>query len=127
MGVKKRLKAIDFITPNDFDSERSVINNEYWLTKNLIEKSKDFTVFDLDLISVDLGVMPWCCNSIMHFIGHTIDVNESDIKYPVIIAPSGWVLNGWHRIVKAIIMNERSVPAVRFVDMPDPDGTEEEK
>jgi hypothetical protein len=119
------MKVRAILAKNNPDTERAVINDEWWLTKNLIEASKNLEVFDLDLMSIDLGVMPWECGSILHFTGHVLDMKKCDLKYPVILSPSGWIMNGWHRIVKAIIQGKDTIPAVRFIDMPDPDGTKE--
>ena len=112
----------DILTQNDLDDEKAVINNEWWWTKNLIKESKDLIVFDLDLMSVDLGVMPWKCESILHYAGHMLDIKKCDLKYPVILMPSGWVMDGWHRIVKAIMQGKETIPAVRFINLPEPDG-----
>lgn len=117
------MKVKDILLPGDPEKEKATIGDEWWWTKNLIEASEDLEVFDLDLMSVDLGVMPWRCDSILYFVGHLVDVRKCDLKYPVILSPSGWVMNGWHRIVKAIMQGKDTVPAVRFIDMPDPDGT----
>lgn len=117
----------DFLLPNDYDTEKCFINNEWWLTKNLIKEAEaqQLQLFDLDLKSIDLGVMPWQCDSILHFLGHMNDVKKCDLKYPVIIAPSGWVMNGWHRISKAIMQGKETVRAARFVELPEPDGIKE--
>ena len=113
----------DILIPNDFEHERAMINDKWWWTRNLVRESKDLEVFDLDLMSVDLGVMPWECKSILYFAGHMLDVNNCNLKYPVILAPFGWVMDGWHRIVKAIMQGKKAIKAVRFVTLPEPDGS----
>ena len=113
----------DILIPNDFEHERAMINDKWWWTRNLVRESKDLEVFDLDLMSVDLGVMPWECKSILYFAGHMLDVNNCNLKYPVILAPSGWVMDGWHRVVKAVMQGKKTIKAVRFVTLPEPDGS----
>ena len=41
------------------------------------------------------------------------------MDYPVILSEEGWVLDGWHRIAKAILQNQRYVKAVRFKKNPE--------
>lgn len=120
---KKDFKClIDNMSACTIDGEKTFIDNEWWYVENLIKASKDLEVFDLDLVSLDLGVMPWRLTSVFHFIGHSIDIKKCSLKYPVILAPAGWVMNGWHRIAKAILQGKKTIKAVRFFDLPEPDG-----
>jgi len=112
------------IVPNKYETERCVINKEWWYVRSLEEaaKEKGLEVFDLDLASIDLGVMPWDMKSIYHFIDHCNDVEKCEMNYPVVMSPSGWIMNGWHRVVKGIIQGRKTIKAVRFFDLPSPDG-----
>jgi len=112
------------IVPNKYETERSVMGKEWWYVRMLDEvaKEKGLEVFDLDLASIDLGVMPWELKSVYMFIDHAIDVQKADLSKPVIMAPSGWIINGWHRVARAIIEGKKTIKAVRFFELPEPDG-----
>ena len=46
---------------------------------------------------------------------------QVDPSHPVILGVDGRVMDGMHRIVRALLDGRRSIPAVRFTVLPDPD------
>ena len=110
----------------DLKLERSYLGSDWWYIPTLIAHIKENYVveIDLDLASIDLSVMPWGCKSILQFIQHTIGVQSVDFKYPVILSPGGWVMNGWHRVVKGILEGKQTIKAVRIFELPPCDGTD---
>lgn len=44
-----------------------------------------------------------------------------DLSYPVILAEDGRVMDGMHRVCKAILQGHEEIPAVRFLQTPEPD------
>jgi len=110
-----------------FEKEVSRIGKEWWYVTTLIRESKDLPVFEVDIASIDLGVMPWELTSVLHFVEHVLDLWDCNTEYPIIMSPSGWIINGWHRVVKAIIEDRKTIPAVRFFELPEPDGTDDAK
>jgi len=49
---------------------------------------------------------------------HARDIYEADLSYPIILSPSGEVLDGWHRICKAFIYGIEELDAVQLTTMP---------
>lgn len=49
---------------------------------------------------------------------HARDIYEADLSYPIIISPTGEVLDGWHRICKAFIQGVEELDAVQLAEMP---------
>ena len=49
---------------------------------------------------------------------HARDIHECDLSYPIILSPSGEVLDGWHRICKAFLQGVEEVEAVQLIAMP---------
>lgn len=43
-----------------------------------------------------------------------------DLSYPIILTPDGWLCEGAHRIMKAIITGVQELPVVQLDRMPDP-------
>lgn len=59
-------------------------------------------------------------------IDHCRRINEADLSHPIILAPQegplkGCVLDGMHRIGKAMLAGHTSVRAVQLLAMPEPD------
>lgn len=93
-----------------------------WYVPNLIEFSKNkanIIEFELDTYSIALNETIWGNLTMYDIINHFRQTNEADLQYPVILSEEGWILDGWHRIVKAILNEQRYIKAVRFKKNPD--------
>jgi len=61
---------------------------------------------------------------------HARDIYEADLAWPVILSPSGELLDGMHRLCKAILQGKTEIAAVQLTSMPEcrwrllPDGSE---
>jgi hypothetical protein len=100
------------------------INKKGWYVLNLVEYSKDKnnTInFKLDLRSICLNDNVWGELSMYSIINHFRQSLDADLKHPIIIGEDGLILDGWHRIVKAIIQNKRYIKAVKFKQNPEYD------
>ena len=49
---------------------------------------------------------------------HARDINASDLSYPIILSPTGEVLDGWHRICKAFLQQIEELDAVHLPTLP---------
>lgn len=54
-------------------------------------------------------------------IEHCQRMNAADLSYPIILGPTGNVLDGVHRVAKAMLAGQTTVRAVRLPAMPPPD------
>ena len=52
---------------------------------------------------------------------HARLINEADLRFPVILSSDGRVMDGMHRVLKALIRGETHLLAVRFLEDPEPD------
>lgn len=55
------------------------------------------------------------------FASHARLVQDADLKYPIIRAADGAVMDGMHRVAKALGQGERAIEAVQFATDPSPD------
>ena len=53
--------------------------------------------------------------------GHARLIQEADPSFPVILSSDGRIMDGMHRVLKAILQGVSHVPAVRFSADPAPD------
>jgi hypothetical protein len=97
-----------------------------WNVNKLIEMSKEFPVKQVmvnEIIELDepywyeMGALP-TCRSIAQ---HIKLVYETDLSYPIILSSNSRVMDGMHRVVKAVIENHDRIAAVQFVEDPEPD------
>jgi hypothetical protein len=61
---------------------------------------------------------PMTCRNVAE---HARLINESDLGYPVILSSDNRVMDGMHRVLKALIQGESHIRAVRFLTDPEPD------
>jgi hypothetical protein len=54
-------------------------------------------------------------------VDHARLILDCDLGFPVILSSDGRVMDGMHRVCKALLRDDESIEAVRFVDDPTPD------
>ena len=52
---------------------------------------------------------------------HLALINEVNSNHPIILSADGRLMDGMHRVVKAIAEGKTHIPAVRFAKTPKPD------
>jgi hypothetical protein len=98
-----------------------------WDIDKLIEASKTLPVVSVILEDIkELNENFWyqgegdvpTCRSIGL---HAQLINEADLSYPVILSEDRRVMDGMHRIVKALTLGQLTINAVVFKNTPPPD------
>ena len=98
-----------------------------WDVDRLIEASKSFPVVSLDLDDIEeLDENFWyngdtdipTCRSIGQ---HVQLINEANLSFPVILSAENRVMDGMHRIVRALSLGHQTIDAVIFENTPPPD------
>lgn len=64
------------------------------------------------------GNGPLTCREIAE---HAKLIDATDLQYPVILDPEGRVMDGMHRVCKALILGLHRIPAYRLPELPEPD------
>ena len=86
---------------------------------DLVRQAEGLKVFDLPLNGLNIGIWPWADPSIGSFCYHMKRVKNVNLKYPIILNNLGYICEGWHRVVAAILHGDETIKAVRLVIMPD--------
>jgi len=116
------LKQHEILGIKDYD----VIENSYTVNDftysvlDLIELSKKYEPFDLPLKGIDIAVKPWGDIDIKRFAYHMLRVEKADLNFPIILDECGYICDGWHRLIKAIIKGDEFIKAIRLPIMPQP-------
>ena len=99
------------------------IGNKDWDMSTIIKASESLKVFDLQLAAIDLNVFMWGKESqdMVSFLCHFKRIKKTKLNHPVILDPSGYIIDGWHRVAKAILSGKRTIKAIRLIVMPEPD------
>lgn len=64
------------------------------------------------------GTRPLTCRDI---VDHARLMLDCDLAFPVILSSNGRVMDGMHRVCKALLESRTEIEAVRFVEDPAPD------
>jgi len=106
---------------------RVTIGKKHWDMSTIIGATKNLPVYDLQLSAIDLSTYPWGDNGyISDFLFQMKRVQEADLSFPIVQNPNGFIIDGWHRVCKAILNGQTTIKAVRLVVMPEPDMVEKD-
>lgn len=93
-----------------------------WDVDRLIELTRDLPVEQVRLDSMwQVDVPHWGTVTPRDLIDHATALQETDLAYPIILSVDGRVMDGMHRIVKAIMEGRETIAAVQFEEQPEPD------
>ncbi|HTY73334.1 MAG TPA: hypothetical protein VMI11_13050 [Actinomycetes bacterium] len=97
-----------------------------WDVDRLIELTRGFPVVDAALDSIwELDVDYWSESGSgatpRVLVTHMRLVEEVDPAYPIILGPDGRVMDGMHRVCRALLEGRTTIAAVRFDALPTPD------
>ena len=98
-----------------------------WDVDRLIELSRGFAVEKVAVDTIrELDEVYWfdgdeekpTCRKVLL---HLKLIEETDLDHPIILASDGRVMDGMHRVAKAVLEGIDTVDAVRFESDPEPD------
>lgn len=97
-----------------------------WDVDRLIELSKDLPVKEVDLASIDeVDSVYWFDElerpTVRKVVDHARLIEEVDLSHPIILGFDGRVMDGMHRIAKALLEGRTTITAVQFEAPLEPD------
>lgn len=98
-----------------------------WRVERLIELSRGLPTHRIDPRDVaELSENHWYFHDSstptpLSIVEHVRLISEADLEFPVILDSRGRVMDGMHRICKAILVGRFAIPAVQFSVDPEPD------
>jgi hypothetical protein len=97
-----------------------------WDVDRLVALSKEFPRVQValtDLRELDEAFPADANGSVTwrNVVGHMALIEAADPSYPIILSANGEVMDGRHRIAKAMLARKTTIEAVRFSNDPEPD------
>ena len=98
-----------------------------WDVDRLIRLARDLPVIDVPIDAIwELDTPYWSFpgagpTTVNEVITHMRLVREVDPRYPVILGVDGRVMDGMHRVARAVLEGRTTIRAVRFAAHPEPD------
>jgi hypothetical protein len=98
-----------------------------WDVDRLVELSRGLPIRDVDLASIDeIDSVYWFDDqsqrpTVRRVVEHARLIEDVDLSYPVILGVDGRVMDGMHRIAKALLLGRATISAVQFETHLEPD------
>ncbi len=98
-----------------------------WDVDRLVALTKNYRPHCIELDSIrELDENFWfggdddvpTCRAIVE---HMRLIEDADLRYPIILSADGRVMDGMHRVAKALLHGRKTIEAVRFEQDPEPD------
>lgn len=110
------MKIKNWYTP---DNQMTQIGRHYWSVSRLFELSKDLPVMEIPLNHLNIWYK-YENLTLREMVMHIKAVNDADLNYPIILNEDGELMDGRHRIMKALLNGYETIKAVRFDENPQP-------
>ena len=101
------------------EAQMAQLGNHEWAVARLFELSKDLKVMDIPLDHLNV-FNKYKELTLRDMVMHMRAVKAADLNLPIILDEDGEIMDGRHRIMKAMLNNAKSVRAVRFDENPSP-------
>jgi hypothetical protein len=98
-----------------------------WNVHRLIEQSRELIPERVPLSAIRELDEPFWANensgqlTCREIAGHTRLILDCNLDFPIILSSDGRVMDGMHRVCKALLEGLTEIEAVRFVHDPEPD------
>jgi hypothetical protein len=98
-----------------------------WNVHRLLEQSRALIREQVPLSAIRELDEPYWANestrplTCREIVDHARLMLDCDLAFPIILSSEGRVMDGMHRVCKALLQNRTEIEAVRFVHDPEPD------
>src|SRR5262245_28140526 len=96
-----------------------------WDVDRLVALSKDFPRIEVPLTAIRELDEPFHSDNEpstwQAIVEHVRLMDAADLSFPIILAADGRVMDGMHRVAKALLLGQTSIEAVQFTQDPEPD------
>jgi hypothetical protein len=96
-----------------------------WDVDRLVELSRPLPRKQIPLTEIRELDEPWSGDDEGHdwraMIEHMRLIEQADLSYPIILSSRGAVMDGMHRVAKAVLQGRQGIQAVQFDNDPEPD------
>lgn len=111
------MKIKEWIPP---ENQVSQLGRHEWSVPRLFELSKGLPVMEIPLDHMNTYKV-YEKVTLREMVMHMKAVNDADLSKPIILDEDGDIMDGRHRLMKAMLLGEKSIKAVRFDENPSPD------
>lgn len=96
-----------------------------WVVSRLHELSRKLPVMRVPLDHLNI-YLTYNKLSLREMVMHMRAVHAADLRYPILLDEDGDLLDGRHRIMRAMLEGKKTILAKRFDENPEPDRHHDE-
>lgn len=116
---KKEANNLNIKKPWAFEESQFIeVFDKKYNIHEAIRLSEELEVKELDIDDLFISYSGFNISTLREFIAHSKSVEESDLSYPVLMNEDGYIIDGRHRLAKAIITGEKTIKCKRFASDP---------
>lgn len=102
-----------------YETQMAQIGWHKWAVSRLVALSKDFPIMEIPLNHLNV-YSKYEKLTLREMVGHVKAVLDADLSLPIILDEDNEIMDGRHRIMKAILEGRETIKAVRFEENPRP-------
>ena len=106
----------EFVSAN---TQMSRLGKHSWSVARLFELSKSFKVMNIPIDHLNV-FYKYENLTLREMVMHMKATHDADLKPPIILDEDGELMDGRHRLMKALLNGEKTIKAVRFDKNPSP-------
>jgi len=110
------MKIKDWHQPHD---QMCNLGRHKWSVPRLFELARNLPVIDVPLNHLSL-YYTYEKLTLREMVMHMRAVNDADLEKPIILDEDGELMDGRHRLMKAMLLGNETIKAVRFDENPSP-------
>lgn len=110
------MKIKDWHSPHD---QMCTLGRHTWSVPRLFELARALPVMDVPLNHLSL-FYKYTELTLREMVTHMKAVNDADLNVPIIMDEDGEIMDGRHRLMKAMLVGAETIKAVRFDENPSP-------
>lgn len=110
------MKIRDWHSPQE---QMSNLGRNSWSVARLFELARDLPVMDVPLNHLSMFYV-YEKLTLRDMVMHMKAVNDADLEKPIILDEDGELMDGQHRLMKAMLLGNETIKAVRFDENPPP-------
>ena len=110
------MKIKDWHSPSD---QMCNLGRHSWSVPRLFELARSLPVMDVPLNHLSL-YYTYEKLTLRDVVMHMKAVNDADLDKPIILDEDGELMDGRHRLMKAMLLGHENIKAVRFDENPSP-------
>jgi hypothetical protein len=112
---------IEINKPWGFDDDQSItVFDKKYNIHAAVTLARDVEVKELLIEDMYISYKSPCDGSLRSFMEHVKSVNEADLEYPILLNEDGYIIDGRHRLAKAILTGCKTIKSKRFKKDPSP-------